>query len=145
MSGWTDNAASGEGQSVWFYDASIIVHAGEVAAKVGYAGFTYSPTGVAGIELMTAGYPQTTQTRGRFVRYAQPCRVDDANGNDSEIRVDIANCAVAEGGQSGSGIWDTSNHVLHGVLSRGSDYYDIWYELTPKTYDFWVKYKDATA
>lgn len=123
----------------------MIVHAGEVAKDVGYAGFTYSPSGVAGIELMTAGYPQTTQARGRFVRYRTPCTVPDSNGDDSEIRVDVANCAVAEGGQSGSGIWDVSNHILHGVLSRGSDEYDIWYELTPKTYDFWKMYMNLSS
>jgi hypothetical protein len=145
LSGWTDNAANGNGQSVWFFDASVIVHAGEVSKDVGFAGFTYSPRGVAGIDLMTAGYPQTTQSRGRFVRYRTPCRVSDPDGDDSEIRVDVADCAVAEGGQSGSGIWDASNHVLHGVLSRGTDDYDVWYELTPLAFDFWTKHRDLTA
>ena len=145
LSGWTQNDVAGGGHSVWFFDASAIVHAGEVAKETGYAGFGYFPSGVAGVSLMTAGYPQTTQSRGRFMRYRSPCPGSDANGDDSEILVGVANCAVAEGGQSGSGIWDASNHVLHGVLSRGTDEYDIWYELTPMAYDFWSAHKGLTA
>jgi hypothetical protein len=145
LSGWTENAAAGGGNSVWFFDVALIVHAGEVAKETGYAGFGYFPAGVAGVSLMTAGYPQTTQSRGRFMRYRAPCPGSDPDGDDSEIRVDVSQCAVAEGGQSGSGIWDDADHVLHGVLSRGSDDYDIWYELTPMAYDFWAAHKGLTA
>ncbi len=145
LSGWSDNAAAGGGASVWFFDAAVIVHAGEVSRDTGYAGVGYFPSGVAGVSLMTAGYPQTTQSRGRFMRYRKPCPGSDTDGNDSEIRVNINECAIAEGGQSGSGIWDAATHVLHGVLSRGTDLDDVYYELTNFAYDFWAKYKDLTA
>ena len=145
LSGWTDNAANGNGNSVWFFDAAVIVHAGEVAEKTGFAGFGYFPSGVDGVSLMTAGYPQTTQSRGRFMRYRAPCPGSDSDGDDSEIRVEVGQCAIAEGGQSGSGIWDASTHVLHGVLSRGTDFEDIWYELTNFAFDFWDKHKGLAA
>jgi V8-like Glu-specific endopeptidase len=144
LAGWS---GAGEEAAAWAYDAGIVVTRGKVSEHVGTMGFAWSRAGPTGAALMTAGYPQTTQPGGTFVRYRSACSTSDANGRDTVLRTDIAQCAICEGGQSGSAMWTggASAPVIRAVLSRGTDDYDIFFELTAQAYQFWSRNKGLTA
>ena len=144
LAGWS---GAGSQAAAWAYDAGVVVTQGaSMAARVGTMGFAYSPAGPTGVPLMTAGYPQTTQPAGKLVYYRTPCSTTDANGRDTILRADISRCAIAEGGQSGSPLWvGGSTPVIRAVLSRGTDEYDIWYELSQAAHDLWARSKGLTA
>lgn len=144
LAGWS---GAGSQAAAWAYDAGVVVTKGaDMSGVVGTMGFAYSPTGPTGTPLMTAGYPQTTQPAGKLVYYRTPCTTTDKNGRDTILRVEIAKCAIAEGGQSGSPLWiGGSTPTIRAVLSRGTDDYDIWAELSQAAYDLWVKSKGLQA
>jgi len=144
LAGWS---GAGSQAAAWAYDAGVVItKGGDMVARVGRMGFAYSPSGPTGTPLMTAGYPQTTQAGGKLVHYGRPCTTTDANGRDVSLRTQVATCPICEGGQSGSPLWvGGGSPVIRAVLSRGTDDYDIWAELSKQAYDLWARSKELSA